>query len=479
MDVRFFLAAFEGLSDVEVERSVLPFPSHEVDPVSRPRAALRHRLGARPRAARAHRRAPRGWSSPPPRRCCRGCRPAARLRTAALTVSTGPRDLPHRPERAARGRRLHPPGSGRRVRRVLRPRRRGRFLPGGRRAADPARVRRRHDRVDPHLRPATQRSTGAIDQAAIVPLHRAARRSGRRRSVRPRFFDYLSAAAGRRSSCPSRTRSTRTAPGRTNRCSRGYDDALARGPAGAVPGDAGRSSGPPSQARLDARRPPLETLALGRTDAAAHIAVTAGASSSAAGSQDWVAEIKRGRERGDTMVFVAHTQGRAERTIELLADYDLRGADRARRGCAHGIGAGRRRPAVARVPAARRQPAAVGRDRRLRGRAAGARAPALRDPHLPVRLPRSQGRRPRRPRRPRHRRVRRAQADRRSGSSRRSSWSCATPARTSCSSRSSGSISSRSTPARRGRRSTGWAARPGRRPRRASRRRCATWRRSC
>ena len=43
----------------------------------------------------------------------------------------------------------------------------------------------------------------------------------------------------------------------------------------------------------------------------------------------------------------------------------------------------------------------------------------------------------------------------------RSSWSCATPAKTSSSCRSSGSISSRSTPARRGRRSTGSAARRG------------------
>ena len=31
-DARFFLAALEGLSDAEVERVVLPFPSHEVDP---------------------------------------------------------------------------------------------------------------------------------------------------------------------------------------------------------------------------------------------------------------------------------------------------------------------------------------------------------------------------------------------------------------------------------------------------------------
>ena len=31
-DARFFLAALEGLSDIDVERAVLPFPSHEVDP---------------------------------------------------------------------------------------------------------------------------------------------------------------------------------------------------------------------------------------------------------------------------------------------------------------------------------------------------------------------------------------------------------------------------------------------------------------
>jgi transcription-repair coupling factor (superfamily II helicase) len=31
-DARFFLAALEGLSDAEVERVVLPFPSHEIDP---------------------------------------------------------------------------------------------------------------------------------------------------------------------------------------------------------------------------------------------------------------------------------------------------------------------------------------------------------------------------------------------------------------------------------------------------------------
>ena len=31
-DARFFFSALEGLSELEVERAVLPFPSHEVDP---------------------------------------------------------------------------------------------------------------------------------------------------------------------------------------------------------------------------------------------------------------------------------------------------------------------------------------------------------------------------------------------------------------------------------------------------------------
>ena len=38
---------------------------------------------------------------------------------------------------------------------------------------------------------------------------------------------------------------------------------------------------------------------------------------------DWVAEIRRSREIGETMVFVANSPGRAERTMELLADYEI------------------------------------------------------------------------------------------------------------------------------------------------------------
>lgn len=46
--------------------------------------------------------------------------------------------------------------------------------------------------------------------------------------------------------------------------------------------------------------------------------------------QEWIAEVRRVRERGDTVLFVAGTEGRAERTVELLAEYDLRGVLMAR-----------------------------------------------------------------------------------------------------------------------------------------------------
>jgi transcription-repair coupling factor (superfamily II helicase) len=38
---------------------------------------------------------------------------------------------------------------------------------------------------------------------------------------------------------------------------------------------------------------------------------------------DWIAELKKLKEGGDTVLFVAATPGRAERTIELLKEYDV------------------------------------------------------------------------------------------------------------------------------------------------------------
>src|SRR5262249_16181986 len=42
--------------------------------------------------------------------------------------------------------------------------------------------------------------------------------------------------------------------------------------------------------------------------------------------QEWIADLRRMLERGDTVLFVAGTDGRAERTVELLGEYGLRSA---------------------------------------------------------------------------------------------------------------------------------------------------------
>jgi transcription-repair coupling factor (superfamily II helicase) len=42
---------------------------------------------------------------------------------------------------------------------------------------------------------------------------------------------------------------------------------------------------------------------------------------------DWVNDVRAARDAGETVVFVAATPGRAERTVELLADYEVRAAD--------------------------------------------------------------------------------------------------------------------------------------------------------
>ncbi len=39
---------------------------------------------------------------------------------------------------------------------------------------------------------------------------------------------------------------------------------------------------------------------------------------------DWIADVRQARDRGDAVLFIASTHGRAERTTELLRDYEIR-----------------------------------------------------------------------------------------------------------------------------------------------------------
>ena len=66
----------------------------------------------------------------------------------------------------------------------------------------------------------------------------------------------------------------------------------------------------------------LETLALGTEDQVRHVA-TQPAMEFSGRVPDWVAELRAARQAGETVVFVANSAGRAERVIEMLADYQV------------------------------------------------------------------------------------------------------------------------------------------------------------
>ena len=195
-DVRFFVCApSKALSDAEVERAVLPFPSHEVDPyrglaphfdIASARARALHALttgAARVVVASAAALLPR-LAAP----AAAGRRRAdrdARVRHLADRPRGPPRSAP-----ATRGRtRSTSPASSASAAAS------STSIPAG--AERPIRLEFVGDTIE-SIRaydPSTQRSTGAVDQAAIVPLTELpgdpddADRSAT-------FFDYL-ALAGR------------------------------------------------------------------------------------------------------------------------------------------------------------------------------------------------------------------------------------------------------------------------------------------
>ena len=251
--------------------------------------------------------------------------------------------------------------------------------------------------------PSTQRSTGALDQIG----DRAAGRVDRRRERR---------AGQKRDDSRVHSRS-RPAGGPAVRARRGSGERrqahaadsrqLRRGHrernAGALPGAFDR--------RVELHR----TMAAWRHDARDARSRRRRGANAATHRQSAGARVRRPhsgmdrrnspnpRARRHHRLRGAH--GGARRAHDRAA-CGLRGpcrSDRAGRGRPHGIRPGRYRPPVARLPAPGSRSPALGRNRRLRGRAKGPRATPFGHPHVPVRLPRSQGRRSRRARRPWHR----------------------------------------------------------------------------
>ena len=178
--------------------------------------------------------------------------------------------------------------------------------------------------------PGTQRSTGPIDQAAIVPLQDLlSDAEGADRSAT--IFEYLW-AHGRPYVFISEPDEVRAQGEKlTAQIRASYEEAVRKGDKPAAPEALVLSWDEAAEWLKDGTA--LETLAVDdvadrpaeaglHRDGPIHIACQP-AQEFGGRVQDWVGEIRKARERGDAVVFVADTHGRAERTIELLADYDV------------------------------------------------------------------------------------------------------------------------------------------------------------
>jgi transcription-repair coupling factor (superfamily II helicase) len=315
-DARFFYGALEGASDADVERAVLPLPSIQVDPyrgmnphfrVAAARARALHAAAsgtARLIVASAAALLPR--VSPP-----------ERLLRASLAITSGteiePLDLADLLIDAGFTREDPVEEHGAFTIR-------GGIVdvfPAG--DLEPARIEFVGDMVESLRRfdPAKQRSTGPTDQLLIVP-------------VRERFdegdatipvTDFFSASRGARVIVSEYEQVEEQARKVRDQLDASYQDAAARGHVALLPpAEAfvtwedleGRASGAPR----------LEELAVGEDGNVRHVSCQP-AMEFRGRVNDWVAEIREARQRGDTILFVADSHGRAERTVEILREYDI------------------------------------------------------------------------------------------------------------------------------------------------------------
>jgi transcription-repair coupling factor (superfamily II helicase) len=346
-DARFFFAALEGASDADAAHAVLPFPSHEVDPyrglsphfdIASARAGALHALtsgAARLIVASAAALLPR-VSAPD------------RLKRAGLVLhpddEISPTDLADRLAEAGYTRQdpTDEPGEFSARGGVVD------FYPAG--AKYPVRVEFIGDNIE-SLRsydPGTQRSIEPIDQVGIVPLtevvdlppkggnHKEEESSFRLQAEsRVSILEYIAALRG--SVLVSEPDEVKAAIVKLReQIEHSYAEKIRKNEKAAEP--AALVIGWDDLAPLVESATGLETLALGTEDQVRHIA-TQPAMEFAGRVQDWVGQLRESRTAGETAIFVAHSAGRAERVIEMLADYQVPAApiDRGEDAHAHAV----------------------------------------------------------------------------------------------------------------------------------------------
>jgi transcription-repair coupling factor (superfamily II helicase) len=323
-DTRFFLGGLAGLSDHELAHAVLPFPSHEVDPyrglaphfdVAAARGrALYGLAGQSVRVVVAAAAALLPRLSPPTRLLAAG----AGLVVGALLE---PPDLgdqladagftPVDPvdahgEFCLRGGVVD-------------------FFPAG--DVQPIRAEFAGDSLESLRRfdPATQRSTESLDRVEIRPLCEVfdPDEAGHEADRSAWLADYVTGVSAHRVYLSETEESRRVIEGRLAQAVAGFADAEERGDS-ALPPDQLLVDWPTldawlgAAARLEQLWEDEDTAETVRHVACQPVVEFHGRLA------DWATEIVRTRERGETALLVAGTPGRAERVIELLADYDLR-----------------------------------------------------------------------------------------------------------------------------------------------------------
>ncbi len=321
-DARFFLAALEGLSSADVTQAVLPLPSPEVDPyrglsphfeVSSARARALHALAtghARVIVASAGGLLPR--VSAPARVIATSMQltpgidvsPVELGKLLAEAGYTREDPVDQHGEYCVRGGVVD-------------------FFPAG--EDFPVRIEFIGDTIESLRRydPASQRSVETLDRAGIVPLRDQLDEglSDQPADRSATLLDYLS--RGSWSVFLSEIEDVRArAAKRVEQIRTSYEDALQRLPSTVVAKPDDLMVSFDFYAPLFERATTLDELGVESVETTRHIPCQP-AVEFRGRIADWVEEIRRARERHDQVVFVAATQGRVERTVELLRDYDV------------------------------------------------------------------------------------------------------------------------------------------------------------
>ena len=311
-DARFFYSALEGATGADVEHAVVPLPSLQIDPY---RGMTPHFKVAAARARALH---------------------GAATGTAKLIVASAAGLLP----RVSPPERLLDASVQLRVGASIEPQdladllvdagftredpvdEHGAFtIRGGildvfpASDAEPVRIEFAGDMIETMRRfdPSTQRSTGAVDQVAITPV------TERFDDPSVSVIEFLGATSAVRLIVSESEQSQDAARKVHAQLEQSYADAAARGHVAArLPADAFVSWD--SMAVRLAAAATLEELAV--DEGARHIPCQP-AMEFRGRVNDWVAEVRLARERGDTVLFVADSAGRAERTIEILHEYEV------------------------------------------------------------------------------------------------------------------------------------------------------------